>query len=216
MSAPRPIFDGRILGASFASGDRIVAGRWHASPFGPFADVMWCRPDGTRVLLAPSETVAAFVAHHYSFDEVERADVRVERRDGAIEVTAGPLDIRLVPRPPGTASRLLGLRPRRLRTSPAWIAFEDTVLRPVAGRLFGPNARSIHTRGVTRDGSREWYAIHDFLEADATATIDGRDLGPVAPCPPAGFGFSEFPGGAAVVRVTSIFRPADGRWPPGD
>jgi len=58
----RLIFDGRILGASFASGDRIVAGRWHASPFGPFADVMWCRPDGTRVLLAPSETVAAFVA----------------------------------------------------------------------------------------------------------------------------------------------------------
>ena len=58
---------------------------------------------------------------------------------------------------------------------------------------------------MTRDGSRERYAIHDYLEADAAASVDGRDLGPVAPCPPAGFGFSEFPDGAAIVRVTSIF-----------
>jgi len=211
----RLIFDGRILGASFASGDRIVAGRWHASPFGPFADVMWCRPDGTRVLLAPSETVAAFVARHYSFDEIERTDVSVERRNGAIEVTGGSLDLRIVPGSPGIASRLLWLRPRRMRTSAMWIAFEDSVVRPIAGPLFGPNARSIRTRGVTRDGSREWYAIHDFLEADASASVGGRNLGPVAPGPPAGFGFSEFPGGAAIVRVTSIFRPADGRAPGG-
>jgi hypothetical protein len=208
MRDTRLIFDGRILGASFASGDRIVAGRWHESPFGPFADVMWCRADDTRVLLAPSDTVARFVTHHYSFDEIEVTDVRVERQGAAIEVTAGPIAVRLVPRPPGLPSRLLGLRPRRLRTVPAWIAFEDAVLRPVAGPLFGPNAGSVHTRGVTRDGSREWYAIHDFREAGATGGIDGRDLGPVTPCPPAGFGFSEFPGGAAVVRVTSIFRPA--------
>jgi hypothetical protein len=211
----RLVFDGRILGASFASGDRIVAGRWHASPFGPFADVMWCRPDGTRLLLAPSERVAAFVGHHYSFDEIERADISVERREGAVEVTAGSLGVRLMPRPPGVASRLLRLRPSQVRTSPSWIAFEDTVLRPVVGPLFGPNARSIRTRGVTRDGSREWYAIHDFLEADASASVAGRDLGPVTPGPPAGFGFSEFPDGAAIVRVTSIFQPADGRAPGG-
>ena len=96
-----------------------------------------------------------------------------------------------------------------------WIAFEDSVVRPIAGPLFGPNACSIRTRGVTRDGSREWYAIHDFLEADASASVGGRNLGPVAPGPPAGFGFSEFPGGAAIVRVTSIFQPADGRAPGG-
>ena len=89
------------------------------------------------------------------------------------------------------------------------------MLRPAAGPLFGPNARSIRTRGVTRDGSREWYAIHDFVEADASASVEGRDLGQVAPGPPAGFGFSEFPGGAAIVRVTSMFRPADGRAPGG-
>jgi hypothetical protein len=52
-------FDGHIIGASFASGDRLVAGRWFRSPFGAFADVMWCQPDGRRVLLAPDERVRA-------------------------------------------------------------------------------------------------------------------------------------------------------------
>jgi hypothetical protein len=208
MSADRLVFDGHILGASFASGDRLVAGRWHASPLGSFADVMWCRPDGTRILLAPTETVGDFVTRHYPFDEVRIGHVRVERDEGIVGVDAGPIAARLTPRPPGLASHLLRLRPRALRTERAWIAFEDTVLRPALGSLFGPNARAIRTRGVTREGARERYAIHDFLEADATASVDGADLGPVAPCPPAGFGFSEFPDGAAIVRVTSIFEPA--------
>ncbi len=208
MKAGRLVFEGHILGASFDSGDRFVAGRWHASPFGPFADVMWCRPDGTRVLLAPSDLVAGFVAHHYAFDEIVVTDVRVERRGSGIEIMAGPIHAGLVPHAPGLPSRILRLRPRKLRTIPAWIAFEDAVLRPVAGPLFGPNARALRTHGVTRDGSREWYAIHDFLEADANGSVAGEDLGRVALCPPAGFGFSEFPGGAAIVRVTSIFEPA--------
>ena len=75
----RLVFDGRILGATFASGDRIVAGRWHASPFGPFADVMWCPPGAERILLAPTETIAGFIARHYPFDEVRVAPVGVER-----------------------------------------------------------------------------------------------------------------------------------------
>jgi hypothetical protein len=208
MGAGRLVFDGHILGASFASGDRVVAGRWHDAPFGPFADVMWCRPDGRRTLLAPTEAVADFITRHYPFDEVRVGGVRVERHGGAVSVDAGPIAMRLTPRRRGLASHLLRLRPRALRTKRAWIAFEDAILRPAAGPLFGPNVRAIRTRGVTRDGSRERYAIHDFLEADASASIGGRDLGPVAPCPPAGFGFSEFPDGAAIVRVTSIFEPA--------
>lgn len=208
MGAGRLVFDGHILGASFASGDRLVAGRWHDAPFGPFADVMWCRPDGRRTLLAPTEAVADFITRHYPFDEVRIGGVRVERHEGAVSVDAGPIAMRLTPRRRDLASHLLRLRPRALRTKRAWIGFEDTILRPAAGPLFGPNARAIRTRGVTRDGSRERYAIHDFLEADASASIGGRDLGPVAPCPPAGFGFSEFPDGAAIVRVTSIFEPA--------
>lgn len=208
MHPDRLVFDGRILGASFVSGDRFVAGRWHATPLGPFADVMWRRPDGARILLAPTEAIAGFISRHYAFDEVRLGPVRVERDGGGVTVDAEPIALRLTPRPPGRASHLLRLRPRALRTRPSWIAFEDTVLRPAAGSLFGPNASAIRTRGVTRDGSREWYAIHDFLEADAIASVGAEDLGTIAPGPPAGFGFSEFPDGAAIVRVTSIFEQA--------
>src|SRR5690606_39583710 len=39
-------FRGRIAGWGTASGTRVVVGRWDASPFGAFADVMVERPDG--------------------------------------------------------------------------------------------------------------------------------------------------------------------------
>lgn len=200
-------FDGHILGASFASGDRIVAGRWFRSPFGPFADVMWCRPDGRRVLLAPDERVRDFVAGHYAFDDLRLERVTVERTgDGAIEASAGPVRMTLRPSGPGLTSRLLAVRPRRLRTAKTWIGIEDRVLRPLVRRMFA--AADVRTTGVTMKGAREWYAIHDFREAEASATVDGADLGPTAPCPAAGFGFSEFPSTPALVRVTSMFEGA--------
>lgn len=197
-------FEGHIMGGSFASGDRIVAGRWFRSPFGAFADVMWCRPDGRRVLLAPDGRVRDFVARHYAFDELAIEDVRVERTgDGAIEATAGPVRLVLRARPPGPASTLLAMRPRALRTWRPWISVEDRVLRPLVQPLFG--ATGVRTTGVTAAGAREWYAIHALREADAEASIDGIDLGEPAICAPAGFGFSEFPARSAIVRVTSMF-----------
>jgi hypothetical protein len=197
-------FDGHIMGASFASGDRIVAGRWCRSPFGAFADVMWCRPDGRRVLLAPDERVRDFVAGHYAFDELAIDDIRVERPgDGRIEATAGPVRLVLRARPPGPASTLLAMRPRRLRTWRPWISLEDLALRPLVQPLFV--AARVRTTGVTFAGAREWYAIHDLREADAEASVDGVDLGAPAACEPAGFGFSEFPSQPAIVRVTSMF-----------
>jgi hypothetical protein len=203
-------FEGHIMGASFATGDRLVAGRWFRSPFGAFADVMWCRPDGRRVLLAPDERVRDFVAGHYAFDELTLGDVRVERTsDGAIEATAGPVRLRLRLRRPGAASTLLAIRPRSLRTWRPWIALEDRVLRPMVQPLF--DATGVRTTGVTLAGAREWYAIHDLREADAEAWIDGVDLRAPSACPPAGFGFSEFPQRPAIVRVTSMFAGAAGR-----
>jgi len=200
-------FDGHIMGASFASGDRIVAGRWFCSPFGAFADLMWCRPDGRRVLLAPDERVRDFVAGHYAFDDLAIEDVRVERTgDGGIEAIAGPVRLVLRPRPPGPASTLLALRPRRLRTWRPWITVEDRVLRPLVQPLFA--APGVRTTGVTLTGAREWYAIHDLREADAKASIEGVGLGKPAVCAPAGFGFSEFPAQPAIVRVTSMFADA--------
>jgi hypothetical protein len=203
-------FDGHIMGASFASGDRIVAGRWFRSPFGAFADVMWCRPDGRRVLLAPDVRVRDFVAGHYAFDELSIEEVRVERTgDGAIEATAGPVRLVLRTRPAGPASTLLAMRPRRLRTWRPWISLEDRALRPLVQPLFA--AAGVRTTGVTLAGAREWYAIHDLHEADADATIDRADLGAPVACPPAGFGFSEFPQQPAIVRVTSMFAEAAAR-----
>ena len=195
------------MGASFASGDRIVAGRWFRSPFGAFADVMWCPPDGRRVLLAPDERVRDFIAAHYAFDELAIEDVRVERTaDGEIEPAAGPVRLVLRARRPGLASTLLAMRPRRLRTWRPGIGVEDRVVRPLVQPLFA--AAGVRTTGVTLGGAREWYAIHDLREADVQASIDGVDLGAPAACPPAGFGFSEFPAKPAIVRVTSMFAEA--------
>jgi hypothetical protein len=197
-------FDGHILGASFASGDRIVVGRWLRSPFGPFADVMWCGPHGRRVLLAPDGRVRDFLAGHYAFDELHVDRVTAERTGtGAIGVSAGPVRLTVRPSGPGWASRLLALRPQGLRTARAWIDLEDRVLRPLVRPLFA--AAHVRTSGVTLAGARERYAIHDFRHAEANASVDGVDLGPTAPCAAAGFGFSEFPTTPAVVRVTSMF-----------
>ena len=68
---------GVIASAGFASGHRIVVGSWKRGPLGPMNDVMWARPDGTRVLIAPSAEVAEFVTSIYRFDEVVIDDVFV-------------------------------------------------------------------------------------------------------------------------------------------
>ena len=205
-------FDGHIMGASFESGDRFVAGRWFRSPFGAFADVMWCRPNGRRVLLAPDARVLEFVGRHYAFDELLLEPVRVERTaSGSVLVTSSRLRLELRPRAPGVTSWLLAMRPRRARTSRTWIGLEDRLLRPIVRPLF--RATDVRTTGVTAAGAREWYAIHDHRAADATASIDGVALGRPAPCPPAGFGFSEFPSTPAIVRVTSFIDSAADRRP---
>ena len=67
----RSRFSGQIAGMGSEEGTRVVIGRWADSPFGSFADVMIERPDGHRVLLAPTTQVATFVAQTYTFDEVQ-------------------------------------------------------------------------------------------------------------------------------------------------
>lgn len=205
MSHSRISFDGHIMGACFESGDRVVVGRWWDSPFGGFADVMWGRPNGSRVLLASSDAARDFIDRHYSFEEALVMPVSVERDGEVIRVDAGPVSLSLGIQPRGAPGKLVRLRPRRLRTWTPWISFEDRALRPLVGPLLGAGA-AVRTHGRTREGVREWYAIHDLLPATAWARIDGEDAGPVAECPPAGFGFSEFTSTPAIVRVTSIFQ----------
>jgi hypothetical protein len=48
------LFTGVITAGGFTSGEMVVVGAWRTSPIGPLVDVMWVRPDGERVLLAPT------------------------------------------------------------------------------------------------------------------------------------------------------------------
>lgn len=203
MQARLDRFDGWILGAAFASGDRFVVGRWPRSPLGSFADVMWAHPDGRRTLIAPSDEVLRTVGSHYTFDELRRSEVAVVVGPRTIRVDAPPIAMVLDLDPPGTMSRLLALRPRRLRTVRPWIAVEDLLLRPLVAPLIG-GGDGIRARGRTRTGAREWYAIHAYRTARARASLDGIDLGPAVPARVCGFGFSEFPPDPAAVRVTSL------------
>ena len=69
-AAQRRRFHGRIAGVGSASGVRVVVGRWDRTPWGPFSDAMVALPSGHRLLLAPTERVADFIASTYTFDEV--------------------------------------------------------------------------------------------------------------------------------------------------
>ena len=66
----------------------MVVGRWEASPFGEFADVMLERPDGHRILYAPTGAVGDFIAETYLFDEVRTVPVTAEVRGAGWTVEA--------------------------------------------------------------------------------------------------------------------------------
>jgi len=196
-------FDGLIAGATFASGATVVAGCWRSSPFDPFVDLMWARPDGTRVLVGGDGTALDFVWSHYWFEErlVSDAGARVDNL--GLRVSGGPVSLEMTFGPRGALSWLLALRPRIMRGWGPWMWIEDEVFRPAIAPLIG--GASVRTHGVTRNGAIERYAIHDLLTARSVrAWVDGIDLGPVVPPDsPARFGFSEFPSRPGAVRVTT-------------
>ena len=115
---------GRIGAAGFASGDRVVVGVWASGPLGPMTDVMWARPDGERVLLAPSERGCGL--HHLGVPlrPESRSSTCVRSVDErALEVEAG------LARPCGSsAGAAWRLPPARLR--PPW--FTRYVEGPIA------------------------------------------------------------------------------------
>ena len=73
------IFEGRITSCGFDSGDRIVIGLWEKSPFGSFADIMWARPDGTKILSAPNEKIGEYIDSLYDFDEIRIEEIKIQR-----------------------------------------------------------------------------------------------------------------------------------------
>ena len=186
-------FRGHIAGVGTTSGVRLVVGRWDESPYGSFADVMIETADGHRVLLAPTQQVADFVATTYTFDEVRIEPIAVNGWD----VGSPSLSLSLAVGGRTGLGRLLRLVPGRLAESPAWCTVTDPVARVVL--------RGVRTRGTAGSGRREWYGATDVHAVVAmTGSFDGADLGRLAPVEPAPrFGFSSTPKRPSVTAVVT-------------
>ena len=186
-------FEGRISSSGFASGDRIVIGDWKESPLGSFTNVMWAKPDGTRVLLTPTQEHADYVSSLYNFEEVHIVSIDVKHITRGIDIIAPPLNVSL------RWNRGVGLPIPR----PRW--FISTVEQWVAKVFFGTS-----THGLTCNGLREWYCIYSLSKIKhASASCEGVDLGDcsnfeINAC----FGFSEPPKKPSSVRLRSIIEGA--------
>jgi hypothetical protein len=190
-------FEGRIAGVGSESGVRLVVGHWRRTPLGAFSDVMVERPDGHRVLLAPSREVAGFIEATYTFDEVRLEAVRVTVAGDEWSVRTPSLALRFSSGGRTLLGRLLHLVPRGLAASPVWCAVTDPVARLVL--------RGVRTRGVARAGRREYYGATDEHTVRSVAgRFDGHDLGDLRPVePPCRFGFSSTPRRPSVTTVVT-------------
>ena len=182
---------GQITGIGFGADEadrhRIVTGEWAESPIGPFVDIMWATPDGTRTLVVADEAIGRFITAVYAFDEVVvdpdlsigggSADQSIRGAGLAIDLELG----RAIPFPP----------------RPDWVT--ERIEAPIARRLLG-----VETFGVSPSGVEELYRAKRLRRVlRATATLDGADLGALAPPQPAvGFGFSEPPPFPSVTDVS--------------
>ncbi len=189
-------FRGQIAGVGTTSGTRVVVGRWEHTPLGPFADAMVARPDGHRVLLAPSPDVARFVAATYDFDEIriEPFDVHADPHAWRVRSDSLVLDVRIGGRT--ALGGLLAVVPGRVAEAPWWCAATDVIARTVLD--------GVRTRGEMQD-RREWYgATGNRAVVAASGTFDGDDLGRLAPVePPPRFGFSSTPARPSVTDVVT-------------
>lgn len=205
MSRQTLVFDGHIAGFGTSSGTRIVVGRWRTSPFGAFTDVMLERPDGHRLLLAPTDAVAEFVSSTYTFDEIVVVPVasaikRWGRRRVMLTVIAGPLTAAVTVGRVSALGWLLRVVPRGLATNTRWLRLID----PVA-RVLVPAAR---TAGSAGNGRTEYYGVRSARAITGiAATWDDADLGHLMPLHPAvRFGFGSAPAAPHLVSIVTTIR----------
>ncbi|MCV7417149.1 hypothetical protein H7K36_17715 [Mycolicibacterium litorale] len=193
----RHVFTGHIAGLGTSAGVRIVVGSWHRSPFGAFTDVMVQQPDERRVLLAPTDAVADFVATTYHFDSVEVGPVAATLGTDRLTVRSAALDLDVGIGGPAPLDRLLRLVPGRLATAPWWLRTID----PVASRL----VRGVRTAGTAGGGRREYYGVRRSRRlTSAAGRYRDADLGALRPLwPPVAFGFASAPPTPQLVSVTT-------------
>lgn len=196
MAGERLRFDGWIAAVGTSSGTRLVVGHWPRSPFGAFSDVMVQRPDGERVLLAPSQPIAEFVSTTYHFERVDVVPVTVTVAGADWHVGAGPLDLWMRTGRRSALGLLLSAVPAPLARSRTWAALCDVPARLMPG---------VRTLGSAGSGRREWYGARDLRPVrEARAVLGGTSLGALAPLdPPVDFGFGSAPRTPSLVRVTT-------------
>ena len=192
-------FTGSICGFGTTSGTRVVVGRWLSSPLGSFADVMVERPDGVRLLLAPSDAVASYIGGIYAFDEVVTVPVEATLLGSSLSVSAGPLEASVALGARTAVGWLLRGVPRRVATSTTWAAALDPVARRVRA--------GVRTRGATPGGDEFYGATDELAVVSVRASWDGEYLGPLAPVvPPVRFGFGSSPARPSLVQVVTTVR----------
>lgn len=175
----------------------MVVGDWASSPLGAFTDVMVATADGRRILLAPDDAVADYVAGTYVFDEVVRCSVLLTDSATYWRLEAGPLSCRIGIGPRTATGWALSCVPAPIARSWIFAALAD----PIARRVH-PGVR---TRGSAGRGRREYYGAQDQLAVTwLSGTWGGDDLGALADVAPAPrFGFSSTPRVPSLTRVTT-------------
>ena len=188
------IFKGRVISSGFQTGDMVVIGDWSDSPQGAFTNLMWAKPDGTRVLIAPSEELGDFVSSLYSFDEVIVSPMEIERTEKSIEVEC---DL-------GRVCMKWGLNVPLPFSRPRW--FIANIEAPFARLFFGTK-----THGTTRNGRKEWYHVRGLSRMKSVELeLDGRSTKQMTGmAPSACFGFSNPPRMPLSVRVDSLIAAAE-------
>ena len=198
------MFDGAIAGMGTESGTRVVVGMWPLSPYGSVTDVMIERRDGHRILLAPTQELADYIAATYQFDEIRVTPV-LRVRDGKkwmVSTDELALTFDVAGRP--ALGWLLIVLPRRLARARWWATAVDPIARIAMD--------GVRTRGTAGGGRREWYSAQDMHRiTSVSARLDGEDLGDLRPVsPPVRFGFASTPEEPSLVRVlTRVSQPAD-------
>jgi len=182
------IFRGRITSSGFESGDSLIIGDWEESPLGPFTNIMWSKPDGSRVLLSPSSEHADFVSSLYDFDEIKITEFIANRDENRISIETDLLIVSM------SWGRKLPLPFPR----PLW--FISSIENLFGKMIFGSS-----TYGFARDGSREWYSIRGISRVShAEANSLGLDFGKIAKTSLSKpFGFSSPPNTPSSIMVNS-------------